>query len=201
LSLLLSLPGTPILLYGDEIGLGDDLTLPGRTAVRVPMQWTDGGGGGFSTAPPDQLIRPPHHDGRYGYTQVNVTGQDTDPHSQLAFVKRAISVRRRCPEIGHGRLTLLDAGHLAALAVRYDWQDGAVVIMNNLGGHSIEARLNISGDGDEPIRVLLTEPPALPRTDSRDGAVTGKLADPIPLAGHGICWLRLVRHPAQTGSW
>jgi trehalose synthase len=191
LSLLFSLPGTPILLYGDEIGLGDDLSLPGRIAVRVPMQWDDRDGAGFSAAPPGRLIRQIRRGGRYGYARVNATVQDADPNSGLAFTKRLIGLRRRCPEIGHGNWSLLDAGDPAVLAVRYDWEGGTVVVVHNLGAVPVEARLDVGVDGGEPVQFILAGPDTEAATPGEQGG--GKLAAPIPLEGYGTCWLRAIR--------
>ena len=98
LALTMALPGTPVLMYGDEIGRGEDLSLPGRLAVRNPMQWSGRHAGGFSTA--DELYRPSRAGGLYGYRTVNVSGQRHRPGSLYSWVARAIRVRRECPELG-----------------------------------------------------------------------------------------------------
>lgn len=107
-ALMLALRGTPVLRYGEEIGMGDDLDLPGREALRTPMQWSAHRGGGFSTAPKlgnaAQLIRR----GPYGYKHVNVTDQRRDPDSLLTFLERAIRMLRECPEVGEGGCDVLD---------------------------------------------------------------------------------------------
>jgi hypothetical protein len=98
LALTMALPGTPILMYGDEIGMGEDLSLPGRLAVRNPMQWSPRHAGGFSTA--DTLYRPARAEGPYGYRTVNVLDQRHQPGSLYSWMAHAIRVRRECPEIG-----------------------------------------------------------------------------------------------------
>ena len=99
-SLLLSLPGTPVLYYGDEIGMGDNVFLGDRNGVRTPMQWDAGDHGGFSTAPLHQICLPPIELGHYGYRSVNVEAQQRDPDSLLSWLKRMIAVRRRTRVFG-----------------------------------------------------------------------------------------------------
>src|SRR4029453_17390551 len=94
-SLVLSLPGTPVLRYGDEIGMGEDLRLRDRTAIRTPMQWSAERNAGFSTA--DKLIRPVVTHDVYGYEMVNVEQQRRDPSSLLAWTARMIRFRKQCP--------------------------------------------------------------------------------------------------------
>jgi maltose alpha-D-glucosyltransferase/alpha-amylase len=96
-SLLFSLPGTPMMQYGDEIGMGDNLRLPERECARTPMQWTRGRHGGFSRA--KKIVRPVIGDAVYGYAKVNVADQRRDPHSLLNWTERMIRMRRECPEI------------------------------------------------------------------------------------------------------
>ena len=103
-SLLFSLPGSPILYYGDEIGMGDDIWLEDRNGLRTPMQWSSGATAGFSTAAPDQLYLPLIHDPVFGSQYVNVAGQQQDPGSQLNLVKRLIAVRKQHPAVGLGTL-------------------------------------------------------------------------------------------------
>src|SRR5690606_38727927 len=93
-SLLLSLPGSAVLIYGDEIGMGDDLSLEGRDPVRTPMQWSGAPNGGFSNAAPEELVRPSIAEGEYGYPRVNVQDQERDPGSLLAWMERMVRVRR-----------------------------------------------------------------------------------------------------------
>ncbi|HEY0638082.1 MAG TPA: alpha-amylase family protein, partial [Pseudonocardiaceae bacterium] len=112
-SLLFSLPGTPVLFYGEEIGLGDNLKIEGRLAVRVPMQWTSGPGGGFSTADPSTFPEPPA-EGEYGPEHVNVRDQSRDPDSLLAFFRHLIDSYRACPELAWGTAQVIDPGPDAA---------------------------------------------------------------------------------------
>ena len=107
-SLLFTLPGTPMLQYGDEIGIGDDLSLPERECARTPMQWSGETHGGFSTA--HRTVRPVISDPIYGYQRVNVEAQRRDPHSLVNWMERKIRMRRECPEISWGDWKILDAG-------------------------------------------------------------------------------------------
>ena len=116
-SLMFSLPGTPVLRYGDEIGMGDDLSLPERDAVRTPMQWSAEPNAGFSTA--DKLVAPVVTGGPYGYENVNVERQRRDPDSLLRWMTRLIRLRKECPEIGWGDWKILATRSPHVLALRY----------------------------------------------------------------------------------
>src|SRR5436190_6232072 len=101
-SLQFTLPGTPVLRYGEEIGMGDDLALPERNAIRTPMQWNDEQNGGFSSAPRDELVRPVISDGDYGFERLNVAAQGRDPSSLLSWMERMLPTLRECTELGTG---------------------------------------------------------------------------------------------------
>ena len=116
-SLLFSLPGTPVLFYGEEIGMGEDLDLEGRMAVRTPMQWTSGRNGGFSAAQPRRLRRPVVTGG-FAPEFVNVADQRHDPDSLLAFMKLLVRRYRESPELGWGKLTILDQPHAVGAGAR-----------------------------------------------------------------------------------
>ena len=118
-SLLLTLPGTPVILYRDEIGMGEELSLDGRMSVRTPMQWSPGPGARFSTA--DRLVRP-IAEGAFAPDRVSVAGQRRRGGSLLRFLTRLIHARRQAPELGWGTSTLLENDPAALLAHRCDWQ-------------------------------------------------------------------------------
>ena len=184
-SLVFSLPGTPVLFYGEEIGMGENLDIDGRLSVRTPMQWTDGPTGGFSTAGPARLRRPLPQ-GRYGPEEVNVGAQQRDPESLLNWMERMTRRRRVTPEFGWGRWSLLDSGDDAVLAHRYDWEGRAVVAVHNLGSVPCELQLKVDGDRIFTEAVdLLHDLDA--KEDLRDGALR------LRLEGHGFRWLRLRR--------
>ncbi len=108
-SLMFSMPGAPTLFYGEEIGMGENLAIEGRLAVRTPMQWTSGPAAGFTTAPPDAACRP-FPDGEFAPEHVNVAAQRTDPESLLNWFERLIRLRKSAPEIGWGDFEFLDTG-------------------------------------------------------------------------------------------
>jgi maltose alpha-D-glucosyltransferase/alpha-amylase len=142
-SLMFSLPGTPVLRYGDEIGMGDNLDLPERNCARTPMQWSTEPQGGFtkSTAP---LANPVISGGPFGYEHVNVAEQRRDPNSMLNWTERLIRMRKEVPEIGWGDFTILKTDNPAVLAMRYDWRNNAVVVVHNLGAKPVEVAFDVA---------------------------------------------------------
>jgi maltose alpha-D-glucosyltransferase/alpha-amylase len=143
-SLLFSLPGTPVLFYGEEIGLGDDQRAPDREAVRLPMQWSGDDCGGFSTADESKLPRKPLREGPFGYLKVNVRSQREDPGSFLNWTERAIRTRKQWPEFGWGEWQVLGTRTTAALAHLVTWDGGAAMAVHNFA--------------DAPVRVTLQLP-------------------------------------------
>src|SRR5256884_4115759 len=115
-SLLFSLPGSPVLYYGDEIGMGDNIYLGDRNGVRTPMQWSPDRNAGFSRADPQRLYLPPIMDPVYGYEAVNVEAQNRDPGSLLNWMKRMLAVRKTSHVFGRGSLAFLPAGNRKVLA-------------------------------------------------------------------------------------
>ncbi|WP_051038419.1 alpha-amylase family glycosyl hydrolase [Gloeocapsa sp. PCC 7428] len=114
-SLMFNLPGTPLLRYGEEIGMGEDLSLPGRNSVRTPMQWSDAPNGGFSNAPADALVRSVIAEGEYGYQRVNVATEQRDPNSLINWMERLIRTRKPCQELGTGLWQILATGRTMCL--------------------------------------------------------------------------------------
>jgi maltose alpha-D-glucosyltransferase/alpha-amylase len=133
-SLTFSLPGTQVIRYGDEIGMGDDLALKERLAVRTPMQWSDAPNAGFSTAPKKRLILPVIDKGAFAYSKVNVQAQLHDPDSLLNRMARLIRVRRSCPEVGTGRTVVVDSGDPAVFAHACIGESRSVLAVHNLAG-------------------------------------------------------------------
>jgi maltose alpha-D-glucosyltransferase/alpha-amylase len=127
-SLMLTLPGTPVFWYGEEIGMGEHLGLPERDSVRTPMQWSSGAGCGFGNEQPS--IRP-FVEGRFSCATVNVAAQRQDPSSLLNRIERLIRMRKECPEIGWGRCAVLHTGEQAVLALRYQWRRSSMVAIHN----------------------------------------------------------------------
>ncbi|MFW6331114.1 MAG: alpha-amylase family protein, partial [Gemmatimonadota bacterium] len=146
-SVMFSLPGTPVIRFGDELRMGDRLDLERRTAVRTPMQWANEPNAGFSTADPDDLVHPVIDDGPWSYHHINVEEQRRNPDSFLNWMVRMIRLRKECPEIGWGRLTFLDTGSDHCLALRYDWRGNGVVVLHNFAEDPCEVRLRVEDDG------------------------------------------------------
>jgi maltose alpha-D-glucosyltransferase / alpha-amylase len=144
-SLLFTLPGTPVIMYGDEIGMGEDLSLDGRHSVRTPMQWDASRNAGFSSARADRLIRPVVTAGPFAPDKVNVEAQKADPGSLLNWVKGAIAARRECPEFGLGDYQVLSADRPSVLAHLCDYKGGRLVAVHNLGGEACEAGVDLGG--------------------------------------------------------
>ena len=138
-SLQFTLPGTPVVRYGDEIGMGDDLSLPERDAIRTPMQWTDGATAGFSTADHVQLVRPVISDGPYGCEQVSVNRQRADPDSLLTWFEHTLHTLRECPEVGENACQVLESGDPAVLAHMFSGASGAVLFLHNLDERAVGA--------------------------------------------------------------
>lgn len=147
LSLLLSLPGSPFLYYGDELGMGDDLDLRDRDGVRTPMQWDATANAGFSTAPTDALYAPAISDPVYGYEQVNVIAQEDDPESILNWVRRATTVRKRHQCFGRGSVEWIEVPDKAVLAFQLDHPTASVFIAANLSDRPAEVHLPAGIDG------------------------------------------------------
>jgi maltose alpha-D-glucosyltransferase/alpha-amylase len=186
-SLMLGLSGTPVLYYGDEIGMGDDLTLPERECVRTPMQWSPGIAGGFSHAPAERLVRPVVRDGAFGCDSVNVVNQQRDPSSFLNWLQRAIGVRKTCRELSWGQSEVVASGNDAVCALQCRWQGVTLLTVYNLGADACTVRLDgvTAPAGVEPVEVL---------SDREYDRWAGP-QDTMPLDGFGYRWLRFVSAP------
>jgi maltose alpha-D-glucosyltransferase/alpha-amylase len=146
-SLLFSLPGTPMMQYGDEIGIGDNLRLPERECARTPMQWSASPHAGFSGA--RRIIRPVIDDKVYGYTRVNVAEQRRDPESILNWTERMIRARKECPEISWGGYTVLRTNAPEVLVMRYDWRRTSLVTVHNFASSRKNVKVKIDSPRDE----------------------------------------------------
>ncbi|MGV9599214.1 alpha-amylase family protein [Streptosporangium sandarakinum] len=176
-SVLFSLPGTPVLFYGEEIGLGENLAGEGRMAVRIPMQWSPSGG--FS---PDPKVSVPSPDGRFGPRNVNVSDQRRDPDSLLHWMTLLIERYRESPELAWGSYEVLDTGDDAVLAHRADAEGGTVVAVHNFAGREAEVELVLKGldHCDVLVDLLVDGTQELPP----DGRVR------FALEPYGTRWLR-----------
>jgi maltose alpha-D-glucosyltransferase / alpha-amylase len=153
-SLLFTLPGTPVIRYGDELGMGDNLRLKERNCARTPMQWSTEPHAGFTRS--ERPILPVIESGPYGFHKVNAADQRRDPESLLNWTERIIRMRKEVPEIGWGRFSLLETGHHSVIAIRYDWRNNSVVTMHNLGSEALEVRLRLHDARARTLVNLLT---------------------------------------------
>jgi maltose alpha-D-glucosyltransferase/alpha-amylase len=185
-SLMMTLPGTPVLEYGDEIGMGDDLSLQERNAVRTPMQWSTEPHAGFTkNAKP---VLPVISGGPFGFEHVNVAQQRRDPNSLLNWMERIIRMRKEIPEIGWGDFSVLETHAADVLALRYEWRNNSVVMMHNLAGEAKPVQLHIHtnassgdrGENDELINLLSDD-----HSHGRNGQHT------ITLEPYGYRWYRV----------
>jgi trehalose synthase len=181
-SLMFSLPGTPVLFYGEEIGMGENLEAKGRHAVRTPMQWTNGKNGGFSTARRSALPGPVTVGG-YSPEFVNADDQIRDPDSLLNFMRLLISRYRTSPEIGWGELTILEQPHESVLAHRVTGPLGSMIALHNFSGESKSVPITVDG-GDEDTRLL-------DLLQAGSTAVSAKGTAEIELEPYGYRWLRI----------
>jgi maltose alpha-D-glucosyltransferase/alpha-amylase len=181
-SLLLSMPGSPIVYYGDEIGMGDNIFLGDRNGVRTPMQWSPDRNAGFSRADPQRLYLPPIMDPVYGYEAVNVEAQTREPGSLLNWMKRMLAVRRTSRAFGRGRLRFLRPGNRKVLAYLRELGDEAILCVANLGRSAQPVELDLARfRGRVPLELLGRTPfPPI-----------GELPYMLTLPAHSFYWFRL----------
>ncbi|NWB29595.1 maltose alpha-D-glucosyltransferase [Pseudomonas gingeri] len=195
-SLLLSMPGTPTLYYGDEIGMGDNIYLGDRDGVRTPMQWSIDRNGGFSRADPASLVLPPIMDPLYGYPSVNVETQAGDPHSLLNWTRRLLAVRKQQKAFGRGSLKMLSPANRRILAYtrEYTGPDGKseiILCVANVSRTAQAAELDLSHfAGKVPVEMLGGN--AFPPI--------GQLNFLLTLAPYGFYWFLLAAE-SQMPSW
>ena len=183
-SLIFSLPGTPVLWYGDEIGMGDDLKQEERYSVRTPMQWSADRNAGFSPAPPNRLRRPVISSGPFDFRKVNVQTQRRQPDSLLNALERLIRTRKEYPEIGEGRFRLVEndcPGHVFAHACE-DENGNALLAVHNFAGKTVEVTVYLWDERFTRFLYLFDEFPMEP---VKNGKIKAKLAP------YGFSWLRL----------
>jgi maltose alpha-D-glucosyltransferase/alpha-amylase len=185
-ALQFSLRGTPVIRYGEEIGMGDDLSLEGRDAIRTPMQWSLLENAGFSTADPGDLARPVVSTGEFSYQNVNVTRQRHDPRSLLSWFERMIRTLREAPEVGSGSCTHVDVPAPAGLLVhRADDVTGTMLFLHNLADQDGTVDLStLAAEADYPNDVL---------ADREYPEVGG--FEKVAIGGYGYRWIRLRRYP------
>jgi maltose alpha-D-glucosyltransferase/alpha-amylase len=166
-SLMLTLPGTPVIRYGDEIAMGENLKLPERNCARTPMQWSTEPQGGFTKS--EKAVLPVISDGAYGFQHVNVAQQRRDPNSLLNWMERMIRMRKEVPEIGWGDFTFLNTRTAAVLAMRYDWRNNAVLCVHNMTAEPKEIRIAIDQPDEAACRLvnLISDDHSDPDKDGR----------------------------------
>ena len=183
-ALLFSLPGSPVLYYGDEIGMGDNIWLGDRDGVRTPMQWTPDRNAGFSASDPQRLYLPAVMDPTYGFQAVNVEAQLRTPNSLLNWTRQLIDLRRRHPALGLGSYTEIGVSNPSIFAFIREFGDDVVVCVNNLSRFPQPARLDLRRfAGSVPVEV---------RGASHFPAIGHDLYQ-IALAGHGFYWFSIKR--------
>jgi maltose alpha-D-glucosyltransferase/alpha-amylase len=188
-SLVFTMPGSPIIYYGDEIGMGDNVQLKDRDGVRTPMQWTMDRNAGFSTCDPSHLYLPVVSDPVTGYQSINVESQKEMPHSLLHWMKRMIAARKRYPAFGRGTITFLRPANGKVLAYVRQHEGVALLLVHNLAGSAQSAELDLKAfSGSTPIELL---------GESRFPVVT-ELPYVVTLAPYGYYWLNLL--PERTGK-
>ncbi|MGC2402908.1 MAG: alpha-amylase family protein, partial [Acidobacteriaceae bacterium] len=181
-SLMLTLPGTPVLRYGDEIAMGDNLKLPERNCARTPMQWSTEPQGGFTKS--DRPVLPVISEGAYGFQHVNVAQQRRDPNSLLNWMERMIRMRKEVPEIGWGDFTFVSNRSNAVLAMRYEWRNNAVLFLHNMTAEPTEIRMAIREPEESACTLvnLLSDDHSHPERDGRHH---------ILLEAYGYRWYRV----------
>ncbi|HEX8096348.1 maltose alpha-D-glucosyltransferase [Jatrophihabitans sp.] len=198
-ALLLSLPGSPVLYYGDEIGMGDNIWLGDRDGVRTPMQWTPDRNAGFSSCDPGRLYLPVNLDSIYGYQVTNVESQTRNTSSLLHWTRRMIGLRKANPAFGLGTFTDLGGSNPCVLSFVRAFGDDVVLCVNNLSRFPQAVELDLRAwQGVEPIEM----------TGGSHFPAIGELPYLLTVAGHGFYWLRIPVHgqaarsglPAPEGS-
>ncbi|WP_031550584.1 alpha-amylase family protein [Parvularcula oceani] len=179
-SLMLTLPGTPVLRYGDEIGMGDDLSLEGRFSCRTPMQWSGERNAGFTSS--KDPVRPVIDEGDYAYECVNVARQRTEAESLLSWTERMLRMRLELPEIGWGEFDIIDTQD-GTLAISYAWQDRRAVFVHNFTDEDASVRLPVEalGGTGKPLTCLQTDTANHPEKGHYD----------VALYPYGYRWFRL----------
>jgi len=190
-SLLMSMPGTPIVYYGDEIGMGDNVFLGDRNGVRTPMQWSPDRNAGFSTSDPERLYLPPIMDAIYGYQSVNVEAQRRRPTSQLNWMKRLIAQRKAHQAFGRGTLTFLYPRNRKVLAYLRSYEGETILCVANMSRAPQAAELDLA-DHKDRVPVELLGRSAFPPI--------GELPYFIILPGHGFYWF-LLADEAEAPKW
>jgi maltose alpha-D-glucosyltransferase/alpha-amylase len=181
-SLMFTLPGTPVVRYGDELGMGDNLALPERTCGRTPMQWSTEPNGGFSKS--SKPVVPVISEGPYGFQHLNAAEQRRDLNSMLNWTERIIRMRKEVPEVGWGAFKVLDVGDNSVLGLRYDWRNNSVLFLHNFADEPREVEFSAGlkqGHGQQLVNLLTPD-----HSSAND---RGKHC--VCLEGYGYRWYRV----------
>jgi maltose alpha-D-glucosyltransferase / alpha-amylase len=179
-SLMMTLPGTPVFRYGDEIAMGDNLDLPERNCARTPMQWSNEPQAGFTES--DKPVVPVIAEGPYGFEHVNVAAQKRDPNSLMDWTERLIRMRKEVPEIGWGDFSILGTSKPEVLALRYDWRNNSVLFVHNLSHIPIEVKFGAGTKIDGRLINLLSDDHSTPDASGKHCMV---------LEPYGYRWFRI----------
>ncbi len=181
-SLMFTLPGTPVLRYGDELGMGDNLDLPERVCARTPMQWSTEPHAGFTKS--DKPVVPVIDRGPYGYEHVNAAEQRRDPGSMLNWMERIIRMRKEVPEIGWGTFTVIPTRNPALLVMRYDWRNNSVLFIHNFDSkpRDVSFATGLGNASDKLLVNLLSDDHSRARDDGRHHLL---------LEAYGYRWYRV----------
>jgi trehalose synthase len=180
-SLAFSLPGTPVLFYGEEIGMAENLQLEGRMSVRAPMQWSSDRHGGFTTAP--KPSRPLVDEEQWGSQKVNVARQRREDRSLLNWMEKLVRRRRECPELGWGRVTVLDVSRPEIFAHRADWDGHTILVAHSFAGQSTEVTVPVEEEVESAVDQFADD----------EVRVNGTGRIDLQLQPYGYRWLRLRR--------
>jgi maltose alpha-D-glucosyltransferase/alpha-amylase len=190
-SLLFSFPGTPVIYYGDEIGMGDNIYLGDRNGVRTPMQWTGDRNAGFSRANPQRLFAPPIMDPVYGYQSINVEAQEQSAYSLLNWMKRMIALRKQFKVFGRGTLEFIPSTNRKILSYLRRHEEETILCVANLSRTVQPVELNLAQfKGMTPVEML--GPTEFPRI--------GELPYFLTLPGYNFYWFRLQQAPSPIAT-
>ena len=181
-SLLFTLPGSPVIYYGDEIGMGDNIWLHDRNGVRTPMQWDHGKNAGFSTAPAELLYAPLVDEKEFSFQRLNVSMQDNDPNSLLNWIRQHLQLRKQNPAFGRGKLQILSTNNKSVLAYLRQYEDQTLLIINNLSSEASQIHLDLKQFNINKVFDLFIDDPP-PIIASQENS--------FELAGYGYRWFKL----------